>query len=143
MKHKLILFSLFLFLGFGISHAQNCRIVTSSNKVCLGNTLLFTVAFDAGFTATSYSWNFGNGNTSTQASPVYQYPARGLFTPSVTVNFAGGGSCTVNGTPVSVVANPVANFNITTALTLVRSIGIVTQLKRKYTCITSFFGKNR
>ena len=117
MKHKLILFSLFLFLGFGISHAQNCRIVTSSNKVCLGNTLLFTVAFDAGFTATSYSWNFGNGNTSTQASPVYQYPARGLFTPSVTVNFAGGGSCTVNGTPVSVVANPIANFNITTALT--------------------------
>ncbi len=94
--------------------AQNCRIVTASNKVCLGNTMLFTVTFDAGFTASSYAWNFGNSATSSQASPVYQYPARGVFTPTVTVNFLGGGSCTVSGEPIRVVGNPSADFNITT-----------------------------
>lgn len=117
MQKLIIRIFLLLMVLTGGAKAQNCVITTSSNKVCLGNTLLFTVSFDAGFTATSYNWNFGNAATSTQASPVYQYPNRGTFTPTVTINFAGGGSCTVNGTPVKVVGNPVANFAITTPLT--------------------------
>jgi gliding motility-associated-like protein len=101
----------------GITFAQNCKIVVATNKVCLGNTLLFTVTYDPGFTANSFSWNFGNAATSSQASPVYQYPARGKFVPTVTVNFASGGSCTVSGDTIQVVDNPKADFSVTTPLT--------------------------
>lgn len=94
--------------------AQNCQIITASNKVCLGNTMLFSVTFNSGLTPVSYNWNFGNGATSTQPSPIYQYPAIGVFTPSVTVNFSNNSSCTVQGNPINVVSKPVANFAITT-----------------------------
>jgi gliding motility-associated-like protein len=96
---------------------QNCKVTTATNKVCLGNTLLFNVSFDAGFTATSYSWNFGNTATSSQGSPVYQYPARGKFVPSVTITFSNASTCTVKGDTIQVVDNPKANFNVITALT--------------------------
>ncbi|MCF8254922.1 MAG: PKD domain-containing protein, partial [Bacteroidia bacterium] len=97
--------------------AQNCKISTATTKVCLGNTLLFNVSFDAGYTASSYSWNFGNAASSSQGNPVYQYPARGKFVPSVTINFTNSTSCTVSGDTIQVVDNPVSNFSVTTALT--------------------------
>lgn len=97
--------------------AQNCKIVVATNKVCLGNTLLFGATFNAGLTATSYSWNFGNAATSSQASPVYQYPARGKFVPTLTINFSNATSCTLTGDTIQVVDNPKANFNVTSALT--------------------------
>jgi gliding motility-associated-like protein len=97
--------------------AQNCKIVVATNKVCLGNTLLFTATFNAGLTATSYSWNFGNAATSAQASPVYQFPLRGKFVPILTINFSNATSCTVSGDTIQVVDNPKANFNVTTSLT--------------------------
>jgi gliding motility-associated-like protein len=96
---------------------QNCKISTATNKVCLGNTLLFNVTFDAGFTATSYSWNLGNAATSSQPSPVYQYPTRGKFVPTVTINFSNSSTCTVSGDTIQVVDNPKANFSVLTALT--------------------------
>jgi len=126
MKRRILVFFIWL-LPF-LAMAQNCRIVTGTNKVCLGNTMLFTVTFDAGFTAQSYAWNFGNAATSSQASPVYQYPLRGVFTPTVTINFMGGGSCTVSGEPIRVVGNPNADFQITTALSQC--------FKNNQTCIT-------
>lgn len=97
--------------------AQNCKINTASNKVCLGNTLLFTVSYDPGLTPTSYSWNFGNAATSTQPSPVYQYPSRGKYVPTVTINFSNSPSCTVSGDTIRVVDNPKADFSVSTPLT--------------------------
>jgi PKD repeat protein len=96
--------------------AQNCKIITATKKVCLGNTLLFNVTFDAGFTATSFAWNFGNGATNTQANPVYQYPARGKFVPTLTVTFSNATSCSITGDTIFVVDNPKADFNMSTAL---------------------------
>ncbi|MFN4084055.1 MAG: PKD domain-containing protein [Bacteroidia bacterium] len=113
MFKKLLSVLFFLFL-MGSTLAQNCQITTATTKVCLGNTLLFNVSFDNGFTATSYQWNFGNGATSTQASPVYQYPAIGTFTPSVTITFSNNTTCNVNGQVITVVGNPVADFVLTT-----------------------------
>ncbi len=112
-KSFLFLLLLINFISFG----QNCSLQVATTKVCLGNTLLFNVKFDAGFIASSYSWNFGNAATSTQSTPVYQYPVRGIFTPSVTVNFTNSTSCTVNGPPIQVFDKPKANFNITTLTT--------------------------
>ncbi|OYU94784.1 MAG: hypothetical protein CFE21_13925 [Bacteroidetes bacterium B1(2017)] len=114
MKQRLLFF---IFLLPLLVQGQNCKIITATNKVCLGNTLLFNVTFDAGLTASSYSWNFGNAATSSQPGPVYQYPARGKFVPRVTINFTNTTSCTVFGDTIQVVDNPKANFNVTTALT--------------------------
>jgi gliding motility-associated-like protein len=111
---------LFLLLFFAmpiVLFGQNCKIITATKKVCLGNTLLFNVTYDAGFTPVSYAWNFGNSATSTQGSPVYQYPARGRFVPRVTVTFSNASSCTVFGDTIDVVDNPKADFNMSTALT--------------------------
>ncbi|MCK6609992.1 MAG: PKD domain-containing protein [Bacteroidia bacterium] len=108
-----ILTYLFFLIAFS-SSAQNCEITVSSKKVCIGNTTLFGVKFDAGLTVSSYSWNFGNSATSTQATPVYQYPQRGTFTPSVTVVFTNSQSCTINGPEIKVLDLPKADFVTTT-----------------------------
>lgn len=42
--------------------------------------------------ATSYSWNFGDGNTSTEASPVHTYATVGNYTVELTASNAGGES---------------------------------------------------
>lgn len=108
---------IFTFLFFIVSiqvWSQNCQMTVSSTTVCIGNTSLFSVKFDAGLTAISYSWNFGNTATSTQSAPVYQYPVRGTFTPSVTVNFSNSTSCTINGPSINVVDKPKADFVVTT-----------------------------
>lgn len=41
--------------------------------------------------ATSYTWDFGDGNTSTDANPAYSYNAEGIYTVTLT---ATNGSCT-------------------------------------------------
>ncbi|MDZ4667263.1 MAG: PKD domain-containing protein [bacterium] len=112
-KALLIIIALLPLLLLG----QNCKINTATNKVCLGNTLLFTVSIDPGFTPTSYAWNFGNAASSTQPSPVYQYPSRGKFVPTLTVTFSNASTCTLAGDTIYVVDNPKANFNVITALT--------------------------
>jgi gliding motility-associated-like protein len=47
--------------------------------------------------------------------PGHTYVTPGDYTPSVTVNFAGGTSCTVNGPQIRVFALPVAKYVITSA----------------------------
>lgn len=43
-----------------------------------------------------YSWDFGNGDTSTQASPYHQYHSPGSYTVTLTVSDGNGNSDTVN-----------------------------------------------
>ena len=44
--------------------------------------------------ATSYSWNFGDGNTSTEVNPVHTYATVGNYTVVLTASNAGGESAT-------------------------------------------------
>lgn len=52
------------------------------------NTVTFT---DGSVGATSWFWDFGDGNTSTLQNPVHTYATQGMYTISLTIN---GGSCT-------------------------------------------------
>ncbi len=52
-----------------------------------GLTVTFT---DASIGADSYSWNFGDGNSSTDASPSHTFAAGGTYTVELTVTNAGG-----------------------------------------------------
>ncbi len=64
------------------------------------------VTFNSGASvgATTYAWNFGDGNTSTSANPTHTYAADGNYTVTLTIN---GGASSTNQS-VSVVTNPVA-----------------------------------
>ncbi|MCX6224939.1 MAG: PKD domain-containing protein [Bacteroidia bacterium] len=51
----------------------------------------YTVSFTAVVTdATSYNWDFGDGNISTEAAPVYEYSVSGTFNVKLTVEGKGG-----------------------------------------------------
>jgi len=57
--------------------------------------------------ATSWLWDFGDGNTSTQENPVHTYPAPGNFTVTLTAKNRGGNSSRVLDTPITVLPNRV------------------------------------
>jgi PKD repeat protein len=54
-----------------------------------------------------WAWEFGDGNTSTTASPVHVYQAAGTYTPRLTVTDSGNGLVDVfTGSPIVVTAAP-------------------------------------
>jgi PKD repeat protein len=81
-----------------------------------------TVNFlDESYRATSWAWNFGDGNTSTLQNPTHAYAAAGIYTVTLTIN-SGASSVTKNayiqvlpdrGTPY-VVASDGSTFEINT-----------------------------
>ncbi len=80
-------------------------------------------------TITSYAWSFGDGTTSTAASPSHVYAAAGVYTVSLTVTGPGGSnaktkanyitvSATTDITPPTTPGNPVATPVGSTAINL-------------------------
>lgn len=61
--------------------------------------------------ATSFLWNFGDGNTSTQANPSHTYAAGGVYT--VTLTSTNDCGSTTSTQTVSLLAPPVASFTAT------------------------------
>ncbi len=80
--------------------------------VCLGETTQFTstsTTNPSGQQITSFLWDFGDGQTSTQQNPSHQYATAGSFHVTLTVS-CGNGLCTSTKTQnVAVYAAPVAN----------------------------------
>lgn len=71
-----------------------------------------TVAFtDKSVDAESYYWDFGDGATSTEKSPVHTYAAAGNYTIKLKVNSVAGYSDTFEGGPVFVADKVVAAFS--------------------------------
>jgi len=60
----------------------------------------------------SYEWDFGDGNSSTDANPTHHYGATGAHTVTLTVTDDFGFSCS-DTTVVSVYGNPTADFDVT------------------------------
>ncbi len=58
--------------------------------------------------ATSFSWDFGDGNTSNQTNPTHTYAASGTYTVTLTATNACGNTTTTK--TVTVIALPVAGF---------------------------------
>ena len=82
------------------------------NSVCQGTPTQFTstsTTNPAGQQITSYQWNFGDGQTSTQQNPLHTYANAGTYTVTLTVA-CGNGLCTSTKTQtVTVYAEPTAN----------------------------------
>lgn len=58
------------------------------------NTLQGVSFYDQSSYAVSWSWNFGDGNTSTQQSPVHQYASAGTYTVCLTIVNSFSSTCT-------------------------------------------------
>jgi gliding motility-associated-like protein len=77
---------------------------------CAPYTFTPTASVSAIDGVASYSWDFGNGNTSTSATPPAQtYPA-GLFTVTLTITTTGGCTATASGTVKVGSVKPTAAF---------------------------------
>ncbi len=96
-----------------IPEVTDASFTVNIDKQCLGgNSFLFTNT-STGAAPLTYAWSFGDGNTSTQASPVYSYSTPGNYTVQLIVTGAGG-SDTVT-LPVIVYNAPVAGFTVNEA----------------------------
>ncbi|MGD0780192.1 MAG: DUF4349 domain-containing protein [Dehalococcoidales bacterium] len=56
-----------------------------SRKTNEGNAILFYSNVSGGFSPYTYEWNFGNGETSTEANPLYVYNNSGIYTVTLKV----------------------------------------------------------
>lgn len=90
-----------------VSIGQNTTtILVSDTVICLGDTLNFS---GGSATASSASWNFGNGTTSIQRSPNYAFSAPGLYTVTVALTEPTG--CVLNGSiNIRVLPPPAVDF---------------------------------
>ncbi|MFY0674272.1 MAG: PKD domain-containing protein [Bacteroidia bacterium] len=82
---------------------------TATNE-CLGDAMS-TTNLSSG--ASTYAWNFGDGNSSTASAPTHTYSASGNYTVTLTATTTN--SCTDQTTAsISVYSLPVASFSATT-----------------------------
>jgi PKD repeat protein len=56
----------------------------------VGDSVLFTAAPTGGTGPYSYSWNFGDGNSSTIAGPIHEYASAGTYLTSLSLTDAAG-----------------------------------------------------
>ena len=63
-----------------------------------------------GYNITSWHWDFGNGNTSTEQNPVYTFGSEANYSVSLTVTNDGGSNVTSTRIVVKDMLIPVANF---------------------------------
>ena len=89
IKISLCIFSALVLFGL-----TSCKKDTAATPV----DVIYTVSLD-GYTATftnqtkgasSYEWDFGDGTSSTDQSPVHTYPGKGKYVPTLYVKSAGG-----------------------------------------------------
>lgn len=66
------------------------RITASPERGCLPLPVQFGSAIISNDPVTSYRWDFGDGNTSTQAQPSHNYTQQGNFTVSLTITTTSG-----------------------------------------------------
>ena len=80
---------------------------TQNKSVALVNEAIsFT---NSSWNATSYSWDFGDGQTSTVAAPSHSYASKGTYTVTLTATNAYGQ--TSKTTQISIAAKPITNFS--------------------------------
>lgn len=107
-----ILLILFVLAAFTSVKSQTCTINASSSKICLGGTVALSVN-NPDVNDTAWSWNFGNGSTSSQRNPTYQYPNAGTYIITLTVYRRTGINCVATPLTINVLHRPAAKYYFT------------------------------
>lgn len=79
---------------------------------CLPHTTTFSAVLTTAGTIVGYSWDFGDGGTSTLPTPSHTYTSEGIFNVSVTLEISGGCRITLRGS-VRAGRIPVVEFDAT------------------------------
>ncbi|MEO6233374.1 MAG: PKD domain-containing protein [Ferruginibacter sp.] len=97
--------------------AVQASFTNSTNSLCnAGESVIFTNTSTGSGTLT-YKWDFGDGKTSTQQSPVHVYDTNGAFYTTLTVSSSDGCSATFKSGLINV-ANFVADFSVPAVICL-------------------------
>lgn len=99
-----------LLLTTNLAWAQ-CAIQTSTNNVCLGNTVSFSRS-PASAQDSAFLWDFGDGSSSTQAGTTYQYTVAGVYTINLKIYKIGGSVCVAPPIKIRVFPKPIAQFTV-------------------------------
>ncbi len=76
---------------FSMAQPPNAQFTASPLSVCVGQPISFTnQSTPGGAPITSYTWNFGNGETSTFANTTYVYNTPGVYTVTLAVQASNG-----------------------------------------------------
>ncbi len=99
-----------------VAAKPNITFAASDTLGCAPKTLTFTSAVtQPGPGPLTYTWDFGNGATSSVANPVYMYPAPGIYTVALAVsNGAGCASSASRANYINIRQKPAAGFNSNT-----------------------------
>jgi PKD repeat protein len=113
--------SLTVFDNSGTSHTKNVTVtvlpkITASfsfTNHCLGDLTLFTdsTTVESG-SITSWVWDFGDGNTSSQQNPTHTYGSTGVYTTTLTTT-SDAGCMSVDSAQILISNIPSALFNAT------------------------------
>jgi PKD repeat protein len=83
--------------------------ISSTNQSCIQSVVQFT---DLSINASSWDWNFGDGNTSSQKNPSNSYQNSGQYTVSLIVHDSHGCSSSFN-LPNPIIVNPLPTADFT------------------------------
>lgn len=93
-----------------VSSATAPAIDFSFDKFCANHDVDFTSANTTG-DATTYDWDFGDGNSAASPSPTHQF-LPGLYDVSLTVDASSTGCSNFTARPIKVYPPPVADFQV-------------------------------
>jgi gliding motility-associated-like protein len=85
----------------------------SPGRVLMGNTVYFSNTTNSyGASGTTYHWDFGDGTSSTDASPSHLYSVPGTYTVTLTATGGTGNTCTLSASQTIVVNYFNSHFQI-------------------------------
>ena len=91
MKQKKYIIIFVSLAGLAFASCKKEQVKTGPDPFYSVSVDGFSVTFQNQTTgATSYKWDFGDGETSTDESPVHTYPAKGKYVPTLYATSAGG-----------------------------------------------------
>ena len=88
-----------------------------------------------------YKWDFGDGNTSIEQSPLHTYPQEAVYSVSLSLTDRFGCTDTVSKPNLVTVSNPVASFSISDSSATCPPLPVqVTNTSKSYTSVSWDFG---
>ena len=108
----IILFSI-LFIAIGYSQAPTADFSANPTTVCANNPILFSNQSSSSTTISTFSWDFGDGNSSNIENPSHSYSLPGTYTVTlVVVDVNGSADAEVKANYITVIPSPLAGFTI-------------------------------
>lgn len=101
--------TIFILLLSNTTYAQLANFTANPTSGCSPLIVNFTNTSTGN--VTSYSWNFGNGASSTLANPSTTYTAPGVYTVSLTVSGTGGSNTKTSSNLITVNPQPSVSFS--------------------------------